>query len=321
MGPLGPLRLLHSAPESLATLQQALRGLHSLCDLGVLHPASLPCLIAASLAGNPLAAPHTRSLLLRVVEAAPPLLVHKCSAGMKMAAEHLAMQLGTEASVQGDSWRFAPLCEAYSEFLSDSKQMRDQFITSFMNETISIGNDDASDASQVLLRIQLATGLLMRLPLSREAELAQIFECTIQFLMLKVMPFLAEAADAADATDAGEPGEGLKSPRPSSPSFALVAVATVLHKLSIHWLGLVGSEFARHMQAFAASPNAGRPSATLDLPLPRGFARNELPDFSTTFQHLRSGDNPAKLLLQIPADSPLLAGQAVAQTARRSQKV
>ena len=190
--------------------------------------------------------------------------------------------------------------------------MRDQFLTALMTEMISTGIDAGDlSQSQVLLRVQLALGLLMRLPISREAELARIFEYTIQFLMLKVMPFLADVS--------AEPEEGQAGKEDSLvPSFALVAVAIVLHKLSMHWLGLVGSEFAKHMQAFAACPNSDRPSATLDLPLPPGFARKEPADFSETFQQLKdsAGDGNLSVLLslEIPADSPLLAGKVTKAT-------
>ncbi|CAE7381684.1 unnamed protein product [Symbiodinium sp. CCMP2592] len=309
------MQILHST-DSISTLQ-ALRGLNSLCDLGVVHPAStLPSLISASLAGNPSAAPHTRGLLLRLVEATPPLLVQKCGHGLRAAAEQLALQLGplgsSKGSIHQDAWRFASVCDAYGTFLSDGKQMRDQFLTALMTEMISTGIDAGDlSQSQVLLRVQLALGLLMRLPISREAELARIFECTIQFLMLKVMPFLADVA--------AEPEEGQAGKEDSlGPSFALVAVAIVLHKLSMHWLSLVGSEFAKQMQAFAACPNSDRPSATLDLPLPPGFARKEPPDFSETFQQLKdsAGDGNLSVLLslEIPADSPLLAGKVTKAT-------
>ncbi|CAE7793172.1 unnamed protein product, partial [Symbiodinium sp. CCMP2456] len=308
------MQILHST-DSVSTLQ-ALRGLNSLCDLGVVHPAStLPSLLSASLAGNPSASPHTRSLLLRLVEATPPLLVQKCGHGLKAAAEQLGLQLGSSGSVHQDAWRFASVCDAYGTFLSDGKQMRDQFLTALMTEMISTGIDAGDlSQSQVLLRVQLALGLLMRLPISREAELARIFECTIQFLMLKVMPLLADAAAEPEERQVGE--EDSMGP---GPSFALVAVAIVLHKLSMHWLSLVGSEFAKHMLAFAACPNSDRPSATLDLPLPPGFARKEPPDFSETFQQLKdsageNGNLSVLLSSEIPADSPLLAGKVTRAT-------
>ena len=71
--------------------RHALRGLRSLCDLGVLHPAStLPGILCVTVAGSQVAARGVaRQLLLRMVENAAPLLAQRCGIALRMAAQQL----------------------------------------------------------------------------------------------------------------------------------------------------------------------------------------------------------------------------------------
>ena len=80
-------------PSSKTALnsRHALRGLRSLCDLGVLHPAStVPGILCVTVAGSQVAARHARQLLLRMVEnAGAPLLAQRCGIALRMAAQQL----------------------------------------------------------------------------------------------------------------------------------------------------------------------------------------------------------------------------------------
>lgn len=139
----------------------------------MIHPASaIPGIIAVTLAGTKAAAQHGRPLLLRLVESGPPLLAQRCGNGLRQASEHLSQ---SETDVYNQSWRFAPLCEAYSQF-SEGKQMRDQFLCSLLSECFEV------ESPVAVLRLQLITGLVVRLPVSKEAELARIFHSIVQFL-------------------------------------------------------------------------------------------------------------------------------------------
>ena len=172
-----------SGAQKLASLQEqllacledpkaapaALRAFRSLCDQGVVHPHSaLPHIIAVSLCDQQLTG-HARPLLLRLVESGPPLLAQRCGSALNTAARRLESQ-----EVYGDAWRYAPLLEAYA--LLDSKQLRDQFVSSLVSE----GLQEAS-----LTRLELLTGLLARL-ITREAELMRLFHSLVQFLTLKL---------------------------------------------------------------------------------------------------------------------------------------
>eukprot|EP00434_Breviolum_minutum_P013504 symbB.v1.2.011906.t1/scaffold811.1/size160404/5 len=140
---VGAQKLATLQPELLAllqteekTIQHALRGLRSLCDLGVLHPAStVPGILCVTVAGSQVAARHARQLLLRMVEnAGAPLLAQRCGIALRMAAQ----QLGEvkEVKLYNQSWRYGPLCEAYGEFM-DTKHARDQFLSNLISEVLT----------------------------------------------------------------------------------------------------------------------------------------------------------------------------------------
>lgn len=282
------------------TIQQALRGFCSLCDLGVIHPASaVPGIIAVTVAGTKAAARHARRLLLRLVESGPPLLAQRCGAGFRAAAQQLH-QAQECVEVYSESWRFAPLCEAYAEFL-EGKHQRDQFLCSLVSETLA--EADISEGPS-MFRLQLTAGLLARLPLSKEAELARIVHAVVQFLTLKVAPYLT--------LDDQEKADKATFPPPSR---ATCATAVVLYKLCSHWLDLVGADFAKQMRETWGSA-LSLSSSDFDQALPIAFSRQNLPDLAGLFQKIHSigeCEGVEALLKEIEVDSPLLNSKACAR--------
>jgi len=133
------------------------------------------------------------------------------------------------------SWRYGPLCEAYGEFM-DTKQARDQFLSNLISEVLT-ESEEFSDTSVFLLRLQLVVGLLVRLPLSKEAEVARLVHSVVQFLTLKVAPYLT--------LDDQEKANKIDFP---PPTHATCAVAVVLHKLCVGWLDVLGADFTKEMQ-------------------------------------------------------------------------
>ncbi|CAJ1449391.1 unnamed protein product [Effrenium voratum] len=282
-------KLASLQPELLGALDAAcygplLAGLRSLCDLGVLHPAStLPNILAATVAAPAIAAAHARPLLLRLVESSPPLLAQRLGAGLQLAAEKLAAEGYVE--VYSESWRFQAVCEAYAEFL-EGRALRDQFLTSLLGD---LGSG---------LKLQLAVGILARLPLSKEPELARVFHCAVRFLTLKVAPLLDEAAeDAPGAEDA-----------------RLCACGAVLHRLCVQWLGLVGGELVRQMRETWAQPTL---ATDFDQALPMSFKRRSVVDLSELWR--LEGVESHGLLLREMENSPLL-GKAVRPAALAAPK-
>ena len=270
-------------PFKVLEYRHALRGLRSLCDLGVLHPAStLPSILCVTVAGTQVAARHARQLLLRLVENAAPLLAQRCGTALKMAAQQLGeakevpgfflvilklygfgfkvilkwwvitsecllreemnrARFGNkepEVNLYSQSWRYGPLCEAYGEFM-DTKQARDQFLCSLISEVLTESSEasESSETSVFLLRLQLVVGVLVRLPVSKEAEVARLVHSVVQFLTLKVAPYLTlDDQEKANKIDFPPPTRGT------------CAVAVVLHKLCVGWLDVLGADFTKQMQ-------------------------------------------------------------------------
>jgi len=300
---VGAQKLATLQPELLAllqteekTIQRALRGLRSLCDLGVLHPAStLPGILCVTVAGTQVAARHARQLLLRMVESAAPLLAQRCGAALRMAAQ----QLGEvkEVNLYSQSWRYGPLCEAYGEFM-DTKQARDQFLCCLISEVLT--ESEESDTKTVfLLRLQLVVGVLVRLPLSKEAEVARLVHSVVQFLTLKVAPYLT--------LDDQEKANKIDFP---PPTHATCAVAVVLHKLCVGWLDVLGADFTKQMQDSWGSTFSL--SMDFDQALPVAFTRQTLPNLADLFQKIAAEDGES-LLNDIDANSPLLNSHAAAR--------
>ncbi|CAJ1352265.1 unnamed protein product [Effrenium voratum] len=187
--------------------------------------------------------------------------------------------------VYSESWRFQGVCEAYAEFL-EGRALRDQFLTSLLGD---LGSG---------LKLQLAVGILARLPLSKEPELARVFHCAVRFLTLKVAPLLDEAAeDAPGAEDA-----------------RLCACGAVLHRLCVQWLGLVGGELVKQMRETWAQPTL---ATDFDQALPMSFKRRSVVDLSELWR--LEGVESHGLLLREMENSPLL-GKAVRPAALAAPK-
>lgn len=209
--------------QKLASLQQellscledpkaappALRAFRCLCDQGVVHPGSALASIIAVTFSDQLLTGHARPLLLRLVEAGPPLLAQRCGTALRSAAVRLEGQ-----RVYGDAWRYAALLEAYGEVL-DSKQLRDQFLSCLLSEAL------LSEAS--VTHLELLAGLLARL-VSREAELMRIFHSLVQFLTLKLAPLEELPCDSSPAV-------------------------LVLHELCVQWWQQLPPELAKLMRS------------------------------------------------------------------------
>ena len=118
----------------------------------------------------------------------------------------------------------------------DTKHARDQFLSNLISEVLT-ESEESSDTSVFLLRLQLVVGLLLRLPLSKEAEVARLAHSVVQFLTLKVAPYLT--------LDDQEKANKIDFP---PPTHATCAVAVVLHKLCLGWLDVLGADFTKQMQ-------------------------------------------------------------------------
>ncbi|CAE8740099.1 unnamed protein product [Polarella glacialis] len=299
-----------AAAESCA--QQVLRGLRGMSEMGVLHPASaLPGLLAAAMAAaRPVAVPAGR-VVLRLVGAAPPLLASRLGPGLRAAAELLCTL--PPAEVSKDAYRFASWCEAYAEHLSDSRQLRDHFLDALMAEVLTLASE-ASPAdtgvggrSPLLARAELLFGLLPRLPMRKEAELARLLRGAVQFLSLRAFPVLP------DGDISGSPKKQMPAP-----TLGLCAAAVLLHQLACHWLQGGTAEFgARLLEAVAAGFTPGLPClASLDQPLPAGFSRRPVPDLSNS-RRWQVMELSAFMAKHLPVDSPLL-NRGSSTTAGRS---
>lgn len=73
--------------------------------------------------------------------------------------------------------------------------------------------------------------------LSKEAEVARLVHSVVQFLTLKVAPYLT--------LDDQEKANKIDFP---PPTHATCAVAVVLHKLCVGWLDVLGADFTKEMQ-------------------------------------------------------------------------
>ena len=120
----------------------------------------------------------------------------------------------------------------------DTKQARDQFLCSLISEVLTESSEASeADPSVFLLRLQLVVGVLVRLPVSKEAEVARLVHSVVQFLTLKVAPYLT--------LDDQEKANKIDFPPPTR---ATCAVAVVLHKLCVGWLDVLGADFTKQMQ-------------------------------------------------------------------------
>eukprot|EP00929_Paragymnodinium_shiwhaense_P007963 TRINITY_DN111889_c0_g1_i2.p1 TRINITY_DN111889_c0_g1~~TRINITY_DN111889_c0_g1_i2.p1 ORF type:complete len:1652 (+),score=446.21 TRINITY_DN111889_c0_g1_i2:122-5077(+) len=306
-----------SQPEAAA---QALAVLQPLVDLGVVNPAALlPSLLASSLAGFPAIAAPTRALVLRLVEASPSLLCKRLAAGVQEAASSLAAREVAPGSLLGDAWRFGALREAFAEHL-DSKAAREHFLEVVLTEvtTVATGSSAASGAAdgkqsrQVLLALEILFGIVTRLPLRTEGEVARIMFSAGQFVALHVGPILSDGAASDAEDDAGEDACPLG-----------VACASLLfQQLAEHWAA--GDEHEmRRLLAVAhdhCAPNAARASGASEQPLPESLLRRAPLDLAPLFRDIaatvlapvrswKTLDAALKALLlrRIPVESCLLS--------------
>eukprot|EP00930_Biecheleria_cincta_P001872 TRINITY_DN102961_c0_g1_i1.p1 TRINITY_DN102961_c0_g1~~TRINITY_DN102961_c0_g1_i1.p1 ORF type:complete len:1555 (+),score=386.83 TRINITY_DN102961_c0_g1_i1:73-4737(+) len=315
--------------EAEATSWQALRGLRLMASMGVLHPPStLPCLVAATLTVKP--SLPAGPLLQQLVEAAPPLLATRLGAGLRSAAGLLsggvpAPSVGVLCSCL-EAWRFEALREAYTEHLTESRQLRDQFLDAVIGEITGFAAQEQTPQTEeqelLLLRAGLAAGLLLRLPLRREGELLRLLERARRFLALQVAPLLLEEGD--EAAPEGDASQVNAAPALAVPSLGLCAAALLLQGICGHWLQVAGEDFSARMLAAAAG------SAQLDSPeaaLPQSLVRAPAPDM-TKLLELLSADagncsqlsRNALLSQQLPSDSPLLGGALTTRRRKRQQE-
>jgi len=252
-------------------------------ELGVLHPASiLAGLLAASTVGYQSASNEACRLVLRLVEANPALLATRLNSGLQEAVQ-LGIRHAKPGSVVNDSWRFASFRAAYAEHL-DSRHLREQFIdaivTDFNLMAMPVLHGSFPTGLSLVSYAELLTGIVVRLPFRSEFELARILSGTVQLFELRATPLLLNCE--GDIGNAGIQQQGNM--------LGICTAAAVLHTLCKHWVG----NHPELKRLFTIGPDGCG-----DQPLPVGFARNRMPDFTALFHKLAAASNDSKLLFKL----------------------
>jgi len=290
------LRMLNSG-ASEAAAYHALAALQSMSALGVLHPNSaLPAILAASLAGLQSVSGAARRLVLRLVEASPPLLERRLIAGVREAAEMLVSRdaLGRLA---GDAWRFAAVREAFAEHL-ETRAAREHLIDLILQEVsnaacpkngaivpASVSTDGnaaallAAGLQRQLVHLELLFGILSSLPLRGDAELSRLIFGAAQFIALRAAPLLPDGE--SDQPEAAEECDvSLQS------CIGICAASVLLHQLCEHWAAGDQQELRRLLAVAAESSAPTAVRADAGQLSSQTVGRRPAPDLTALFTEL-----------------------------------
>eukprot|EP00928_Gymnodinium_smaydae_P080919 TRINITY_DN6451_c0_g2_i1.p1 TRINITY_DN6451_c0_g2~~TRINITY_DN6451_c0_g2_i1.p1 ORF type:complete len:1353 (-),score=186.66 TRINITY_DN6451_c0_g2_i1:110-4024(-) len=317
--------LLETSAEVIAS--SVLKVLTSMHDLGVLHPSSaFPCLLTASLGGFQQISKVAQRLMLRLLETTPSLLEKRLGAGIRQASSVLLARKVLPGDVGCDGWRFMGLREAYSEIL-DTRVVRERLIDALLTEISGVTSEQEGLHLQ-LLRLELLFGVLARLTLRTEGEVARVAHGAAQFVGLRAAPLLPDFDASAEEADAEvKPGEW-------ELSFSIAAASVLYNCLCQHLSGGTPDELTRFIALGSdAGVLRGAAGSAAGEPLPLGLARRPPVDLKPLLRELWQVATTAKrdggegsaalrglLARHLDEDSRLLRGAAGAAALARAQR-